>query len=204
MIQKYGLSGKLCHYSAKDGLPLIRAARAAGVAVTCEVTPHHIYYDTESITDENRRLMQMNPPLRTGDDRLAMLEALRDGTLDYLATDHAPHTLEEKADGVSGQPHLDTYAAFVTWMISEAQFTPQRIASVCCENPGRFVNPYTAPRRFGRIAPGYNAALTVLNLNRPVTIHRDNLATLCGWSPFEGTTFPGSLEAVFFNGQRLR
>lgn len=204
MIQKYGLSGKLCHYSAKDGLPLIRAARAAGVAVTCEVTPHHIYYDTESITDENRRLMQMNPPLRTADDRLAMLEALRDGTLDYLATDHAPHTLEEKADGVSGQPHLDTYAAFVTWMIAEAQFTPQRIAAVCCENPGRFVNPYTAPRRFGRIAPGYNAALTVLNLNRPVTIHRDNLATLCGWSPFEGTTFPGSLEAVFFNGQRLR
>ena len=148
--------------------------------------------------------MQMNPPLRESADRLAMLEGLRDGTLDYLATDHAPHTLEEKAGGVSGQPHLDTYGAFVTWMIAEAGFTPARIAAVCCENPGDFVNPYSAPRRFGKIAPGYNASLTVLNLTRPVTIHRDNLATKCGWSPFEGVTFPGSVEAVFIDGEQAR
>ncbi|GIS62165.1 MAG: hypothetical protein CM1200mP2_43900 [Planctomycetaceae bacterium] len=117
MIEKYGLTGKLCHYSVGEGLPLIRSARDRGLSVTCEVTPHHIYYDTSVITDENRGMMQMNPPLRAGDDRLAMLEGLRDGTLDYLATDHAPHTLEEKATGVSGQPHLDTYGAFVSWML---------------------------------------------------------------------------------------
>jgi dihydroorotase len=204
MIEKYGLTGKLCHYSVGEGLTLIRSARDRGLPVTCEVTPHHIYYDTSVITDQNRGLMQMNPPLRAGDDRLAMLEGLRDGTLDYLATDHAPHTLEEKATGVSGQPHLDTYAAFVSWMIVEAGFSPERIAAVCSENPGDFVEPYTAPRRFGRIAPGYSASLTVLNLARPVTIQRDQLATKCGWSPFEGVTFPGSVEAVFVDGQRLR
>ena len=204
MIAKYELTGKLCHYSVGDGLPLIRAARQSGLPVTCEVTPHHIYYDTTVITDENRGLMQMNPPLRGGDDRLAMLEALRDGTLDYLATDHAPHTLEEKAGGVSGQPHLDTYGAFVTWMIAEAGFTPERIAAVCCENPGEFVKPYSRPRRFGRIAPGYAASLTVLNLARPLTVHRDLLATKCGWSPFEGVTFPGSVEAVFSDGEQVR
>ena len=204
MIEKYGLTGKLCHYSVGEGLPLIRSARDRGLSVTCEVTPHHIYYDTSVITDENRGMMQMNPPLRAGDDRLAMLEGLRDGTLDYLATDHAPHTLEEKATGVSGQPHLDTYGAFVSWMLVEAGFTPERIAAVCSENPGTFVEPYTAPRRFGRIAPGYSASLTVLNLARPVTIKRDLLATKCGWSPFEGVTFPGSVEAVFVDGQRRR
>lgn len=204
MIKKYELIGKLCHYSVGDGLPLIRAARQAGLPVTCEVTPHHIFYDTSQISDDNRGMMQMNPPLRSGDDRLAMLEGLRDGTLDYLATDHAPHTLEEKATGVSGQPHLDTYGAFVTWMILEAGFSPERIAAVCCENPGTFVNPYTGPRQFGWIAPGYSASLTVLNLARPVTIRNDQLATKCGWSPFEGVTFPGSVEAVVIDGQRVR
>ncbi|MCH7687937.1 MAG: amidohydrolase family protein [Planctomycetes bacterium] len=202
MIEKYNLTGKLCHYSVGEGLPLIRAARKKGLQVTCEVTPHHLYYDTSDITDENRKLMQMNPPLRSHEDQLAMLEALRDGTLDYLATDHAPHTLEEKAQGVSGQPHLDTYGAFVTWLIKEQNFRPERIAEVCSANPGRFVNPYTAPRKFGRIEPGYVASLTVLNLERPVTIRTEDLKTKCGWSPFEGITFPGSVEAVFLNGRR--
>jgi dihydroorotase len=132
-----------------------------------------------------------------------MLEALRDGTLDYLATDHAPHTLAEKARGASGQPHLDTYGAFVTWLILEQRFTPERIAAVCSANPGAFVNPYTAPKRFGHIAPGYVGSLTVLNFARPVTVRRDDLQTKCGWSPFEGVTFPGSVEAVFIDGQRL-
>lgn len=200
MIEKYDLTGKLCHYSVGEGLPLIRAARARGLKVTCEVTPHHLYFDTTHITDANRGWMQMNPPLRAPSDRAAMLAALRDGTLDYLATDHAPHTLEENARGISGQPHLDTYGAFVTWLIVEQGFTPAQVARFCCENPGDFVNPYTAPRRFGRIVPGYVASLTVLNLVRPTTVRREDLKTKCGWSPFEGVTFPGSVEAVFLNG----
>lgn len=203
MIEKYDLTGKLCHYSVGEGLPLIRAARARGLRVTCEVTPHHLYFDTTDITDANRGAMQMNPPLRGSADRLAMLAALRDGTLDYLATDHAPHTLEEKARGISGQPHLDTYGPFVTWLIREQGFTPEQVACFCCENPGNFVNPYTAPRKFGRIEPGYVASLTVLNLARPVTIRREDLKTKCGWSPFEGVAFPGSVEAVFLNGRRV-
>jgi dihydroorotase len=204
MIEKYDLTGKLCHYSVGEGLPLIRAARARGLRVTCEVTPHHLYYDTAQITDANRGLMQMNPPLRAVADRLAMLDALRDGTLDYLATDHAPHTLEEKANGISGQPHLDTYGAFATWLIANQGFRPEQVATFCSENPGRFVNPYTAPRRFGRIEPGYVASLTVLNMARPVTIRREDLQTKCGWSPFEGVTFPGSVEAVFTDGKLVR
>lgn len=203
MIEKYGLRGKLCHYSVGEGLPLIRAARAKGLQVTCEVTPHHLYYSTADITPGNRGWMQMNPPLRADADRLGMLDALRDGTLDYLATDHAPHTLEEKAKGISGQPHLDTYGAFVTWLILEQGFTAEQVARFCCSNPGEFVNPYTAPRRFGRIAPGYAASLTVLNLARPVTVRREDLKTKCGWSPFEGVTFPGSVEGVFLLGRRV-
>ncbi|MBW3543219.1 MAG: amidohydrolase family protein [Planctomycetes bacterium] len=203
MIEKHELTGKLCHYSVGEGLPLIREARRRGLPVTCEVTPHHLFFDTTVIDDANRGLMQMNPPLRAAADRQAMLDALRDGTLDYLATDHAPHTLEEKSRGVSGQPHLDTYSAFVTWLIVEHEFSPERMAEVCALNPGRFVNPYTAPKKFGRIAPGYAGSLTVLNLNRPTTIRREGLLTKCGWSPFEGVTFPGCVEAVILDGRRV-
>jgi dihydroorotase len=203
LIEKYELRGKLCHYSVREGLPLIRAARARGLPVTCEVTPHHLYFDRSAITASNRGLMQMNPPLREIEDRLAMLEAFRDGTLDYLATDHAPHTLDEKAHGVSGQPHLDTYGAFVTWLIIEQGFSPERIAAVCSANPGNFVNPYTAPKKFGLLEPGYVGSLTVLNLARPTTVRRADLQTKCGWSPFEGVTFPGSVEAVFVEGRRV-
>lgn len=201
MIEKYELIGKLCHYSVGEGLPYIKEARARGVPVTCEVTPHHLYYDVTDITDQNRGWMQMNPPLRSVEDRKAMVAALREGTLDYLATDHAPHTLEENQKGTSGQPHLDTYGPFVTWLIKEQNFTPEQVAKFCCENPGDFVNPFLTDRKYGKIEPGYTASLTILNLGRPVTIRREDMKTKCGWSPFEGVTFPGSVEALFLDGK---
>ena len=153
---------------------LIRAARARGLPVTAEVTPHHLFFDVESITPTNRPWMQMNPPLRSPADRAAMLEALRDGTADYLATDHAPHTIAEKERGISGQPHLDTCGPFVTWLLVEQGFTPERIAAICSANPGVFVNAFR-PEKYGRLAPGYVGALTVLDLRRPTTVRREDL-----------------------------
>jgi dihydroorotase len=202
MIEKYDLKGKLCHYSVGEGLPLIRRARQRGLAVTAEVTPHHVFFDTAMLTDQNRGWMQMNPPLRGPGDRAAMLEALRDGTADYLATDHAPHTLAEKERGISGQPHLDTYGGFVTWLLVEQGFTPERVASICSANPGTFVNAFRQEKH-GRLAPGYVGSLTVLDLRRPATVRREDLRTRCGWSPFEGVTFPGSVAAAFVRGRRV-
>lgn len=202
MIEKYQLRGKLCHYSVGEGLELIRDAKKRGLAVTAEVTPHHVFFDTSMLTDENRKWMQMNPPLRSPNDRIAMLEALRDGTADYLATDHAPHTIEEKKKGVSGQPHLDTYGPFVTWLLMEQKFTPERIAAICCANPGEFVNPYHPTPR-GRLLPGNIGSLTVLNLKRPITLRNDDVKTKCQWTPFADVEFPGSVEAVFVDGRRM-
>lgn len=201
LIEKHQLVGKLCHYSVGAGLALIRAAKARGLPVTAEVTPHHVFFDTAMIDAGNRPWMQMNPPLRGSTDRQAMLEALRDGTADYLATDHAPHTIDEKQQGISGQPHLDTFGPFVTWLLLEQGFSPERIAAVCAANPGAFVNPFSG-ERFGRLLPGYAGSLTVLNLRRRQTVRREELRTRCGWSPFEGRTFPGCVEAVFIRGQR--
>jgi dihydroorotase len=202
MIEKHGLTGKLCHYSVGEGLPLITAAKARGVSVTAEVTPHHVFFDTAMLSEQNRPWMQMNPPLRSTADRAAMLEALRDGTADYLATDHAPHTIAEKQRGVSGQPHLDTFGPFVTWLLVEQGFTPERVAAICSANPGTFVNAFR-PEKFGRLLPGYVGSLTVLDLRTPTLIRREDLRTRCGWSPFEGQTFPGSVAAVFIRGRRV-
>jgi dihydroorotase len=202
MIEKHRLVGKLCHYSVGEGLPLIRAAKARGLSVTAEVTPHHVFFDTGMLSDANRPWMQMNPPLRRPSDRVAMLQALRDSTADYLATDHAPHTMAEKERGVSGQPHLDTFGPFVTWLLVEQGFTPQRIAAICSANPGAFVNPYRG-EKWGRLLPGYVGSLTVLDLRRATTVRREHLRTKSGWSPFEGTTFPGSVAAVFVRGERV-
>lgn len=201
MIERYSLVGKLCHYSVGEGLPLIADAKRRGVPVTAEVTPHHLFFDTSMLDEQNRPWMQMNPPLRSPSDRTAMIDGLRNGTADYLATDHAPHTIEEKKKGVSGQPHLDTYGPFVTWLLREQGFTPERVAAICSANPGLFIAPFSA-EKYGRLLPGYVASLTVLHLNRPTQIIRDRLKTKCGWSPFEGVHFPGSVEAVFIRGKR--
>lgn len=202
MIEKHRLRGKLCHFSVGEGLSLIASAKQRGVPVTAEVTPHHVFFDTAMLNDQNRPWMQMNPPLRSPSDRRAMLESLRSGVCDYLATDHAPHTIEEKQKGVSGQPHLDTYGPFVTWLIRDQGFTPAQIAAICCANPGDFVNPFSSDR-YGRLEVGYIGSLTVLNLTRPTHVKKENLRTKCQWSPFENVTFPGSVEAVYIRGARV-
>jgi len=202
MIEKHQLTGKLCHYSVGEGLPLIRAAKAKGLPVTIEVTPQHVFFDTSMITPSNRAWLQMNPPIRSPADRAAMLEALRDGTADFLATDHAPHSIEEKLHGHSGMPQLDTYGPFVAWLLVEQKFKPERIAELCCANPGAFVAPYQS-EKFGRLLPGYVGSFTVLDRAKPTTIRREDLKTKCGWSPFEGMTFPGSVTAMWVRGEKV-
>lgn len=203
LIERYDLQGKLCHFSTGEGLKDVIAAKARGVRVTCEVTPHHLFFDDTMLNEENRAWLQMNPPLRGREDRLAMIEALRSGAIDYLATDHAPHSLEEKRKGTSGVPHLDTYSAFTTWLMAEHGFTSQQIARVCAANPGRFVQPYLPKdygKGFGRVEEGYVGSLTVLDMQTPYKVTRDSLKTKCGWSPFEGITFPGSVRYTIVGG----
>ena len=184
LIEKYDLVGKLCHYSTRDGLPLIAAAKARGVKVTCEATPHHLFFDTTMITPENRQWLQMNPPLRSKEDRIALIAALKSGLVDYVATDHAPHTLDEKIAGASGVPHLDTLGAFATWLMAEQGFSTTDIARVFAYNPGQFVReflPESLGKGFGSIEPGYVGSLTVLDPEKPYLVTRDSLKTKCGW-----------------------
>lgn len=207
LIEKYELAGKLCHYSTKGGLEKIVAARARGVRVTCEVTPHHLFFDDSMITEKNRLWLQMNPPLRSPDDRAAMIAALKKGDIDYIATDHAPHTIEEKAKGVSGVPLLDTYGAFAAWLMVEQGFSAQDIARVCAFHPGLFVReflPVGFGKGYGVIEAGYMGSLTILDMNTPYEVTRESVRTKCAWSPFEGYTLPGSVRYTVLHGKVFR
>jgi dihydroorotase len=145
----------------------------------------------------------MNPPLRAPLDRLALLAALRSGLIDYVATDHAPHTLAEKETGHSGVPHLDTLGPFATWLMAEHGFTTADIARVFAYHPAVFVQdflPASLGKGFGHVAAGFAGSLTILDPDRPYTVARESLQTKCGWSPFEGFTFPGSVRHTIHRG----
>src|SRR3989338_8340526 len=95
MIEKYSLKGKICHCSVKEGIEKIKNAKMRKLNVVAEVSPHHLYFDQVSLSNANRDSMQINPPLRTSIDRNYLIKALHDGTIDFIATDHAPHTKEQ-------------------------------------------------------------------------------------------------------------
>lgn len=219
LIEKYQLKGKLCHYSAKDGLTKIKNAKKRGVQVTCEVTPQHLYFSEEkivaTIAKDEQIYFQMNPPIRHQEDAEALLEALRAGDIDYLATDHAPHSHEEKKKGMSGLPGLDTYGPFVTWLLVEKKIDPKIIAQVVSEGPGDFFNQFLATlaqhspgfsrwgKGMGQLQAGFSASFSILNLKKSHVVKAEELKTRAQWSPFLNVTFPGCVEATFLAGKKL-
>lgn len=212
LIEKYELKGKLCHFSSQEGLNLVREARKRGASVGLEVTPQHLFFDVDHLKDMDRTRYQMNPPIRFESDRLAMLEALKRGEIEYLATDHAPHTEEEKAKGTSGLTGLDTFGGFVTWLLNEG-LDPKIIARVASENPGAFRNQFLSSWKkispalnvapVGQLKEEYRANFTVLNLKRPLTVTKELLKTKVGHSPFLGVKFPGQVEALYLGGKKV-
>lgn len=200
LIKKYKLKAKFCHFSTLAALEKVRAARKQGIEVSIEISPVHLFFDQSKITDENHGWLQMNPPLRSKEDRLAMIKALKNGEIDFLATDHAPHTKEEKQRGTSGTPELDTYGGVAAWLMAEEGFRPTDIARVASFNPGQFISQFL-DKKFGKIEPGYAASLTILDMKKPWTVRERDLKTKCAWSPFTGTTFPGSVKFTISLGK---
>lgn len=198
LSESFRIEPHICHLSTAEGLEAIRRARRAGAAVTCEVAPHHLFYDQDNASGHARPgFLQVNPPIRSRLDRIALLEALKAGEIDWIATDHAPHTIEEKEAGASGLPHLDTLGAFVWWLAEEG-VSWATIREACAERPGRFLSRYLRGR-YGRIEPGFVGSLTILRRG-PHTVRRGELATRAGWSPFEGFTFPGRAGTTIVRG----
>jgi dihydroorotase len=215
MTSKLGLRSHICHVSTARAALLIHEYNSgSSVPVTCEVTPHHIFFSVDdgrvcSATGapvEASHLLECNPPLRSEPDRRFLVEALRKGLVDVLASDHAPHTLDDKARGAPGMPHLDTMGPFAGWLIRGCGFSPMRTAEILSQNPGIILSPYLDVSQ-GTIEPGWCASLTVLDLYRTTVVEgaeirgRGALSTRCGWSPFSRIELPAEVRRTIVGGR---
>ena len=170
----------IAHTSTPEG---VDAARVG--AATCEVTPHHLFLSRDHL-DELGTFGRMNPPLRSEERRAALFERLVDGRVDVVATDHAPHTRAEKDasiwDAPSGVPGVETSLPLLLAAARDGPLTYERVRDVTSRNVARI---FDLPRK-GYVAPGYDADLTLVDLDVVEPISADDLHTNCDWTPFEG------------------
>lgn len=194
------------HVSTADELPLLRSAKRRGLDVSAEVTPQHLWFAAPEVYQRLGTLAQMNPPIRSSLHRDALRKAVRDGLFDVFGSDHAPHTLEEKArpypESPSGMPGVQTLVpALLTLGFREGLCSLERFVAMACENPARL---YRLVGK-GHVEVGYDADLTIVDLRSCRVVERGRVASKCGWSPFEGEKLLGWPVHVVVGGKvRLR
>jgi len=190
LAEATGAHYHVCHISAKESVRLVREAKARGVRVTAEVCPHHLLLCDEDIQGKDPNY-KMNPPLRGKEDREALLEGLKDGTIDMIVTDHAPHTAEEKARGIETAPFgivgLETaFPLLYTKLVETGQFTLEEILHRMTRVPAEvFGLPW------GRLEEGAPADLTVLDLETEKTVNPEEFASKGKNTPFAGWKLKG-------------
>ncbi|MFI8377526.1 dihydroorotase [Leeuwenhoekiella sp. NPDC079379] len=168
--------------------------------ITAEVCIHHLWF-SDADYEEKGTLIKWNPAVKTQADQDALWEALLDDRLDVIATDHAPHTLEEKQNvytkAPSGGPLVQHALPAMLEMYHEEKISLEKIVEKMCHNPAIL---FEVEKR-GFIKPGYFADLVMVDLNNPWTVTTDNIVYKCKWSPFEGSTFKSRITHTFVNGR---
>jgi dihydroorotase len=190
LAQETGVHYHVCHISTAESVWLVREAKRQGIRVTAEVTPHHLLLSDEDIPKTDA-IWKMNPPLRSQRDREALIEGLKDGTIDIIATDHAPHAMEEKARGMVEAPFgivgLETaFPLLYTQLVLKGILTIQELIDKMTRNPAKlFGLPY------GELAEGKPADLTVIDLEEERAIEPDRFQSKGRNTPFAGWRVKG-------------
>lgn len=170
--------------------------------ITSEVCIHHLWFSDEDYAEKGTHI-KWNPAIKTAQDKDQLLKALLENKIDVLATDHAPHTLEEKnqvyTKAPSGGPLVQHALPALLEFYHQGKIKIEDIVQKFCHNPALL---FDVDKR-GFIREGYKADLVLLNTKKPWTISKDNILYKCGWSPFEGTTFQSQVEKTFVNGKLI-
>jgi len=182
----------VCHISTKESVEIIRQAKASGVKVTCETGPHYLTLCDEDLQEDGR--WKMNPPLRSAEDREALIEGLKDGTIDVIATDHAPHSAEEKAKGLQGSAFgivgLETaFPVLYTKLVRPGRIRMERLVEALS----------TAPRRIFRL-PEAPQDIIEVDLDTPYIIDSSTFLSKGHSTPFEGMEVTGRIVKTYYNG----
>ena len=195
LVEETGVRYHLCHISTKESVDIIRKAKQSGLQVTCEVTPHHFSFSDGDIIEDSGRF-KMNPPLRGEEDRNAILTGLSDGTIDVIATDHAPHSKQEKTGGLSlsafGTVGLETaFAAANTFLVKTGIVSPERLFYLMCDKPREILNRKTAE------------GFVLLDTEWEETVDPKSFLSLGSSTPFEGQKLKGKVVMTVCNGKTI-
>jgi dihydroorotase len=200
LAEATGVHYHVCHVSTEQSVRLIRLAKQIGVRVTAEVCPHHLILSDEDIPGLDDANWKMNPPLRTPRDVQAVIEALEDGTIDMLVTDHAPHSAEEKARGVQLAPFgivgFETaFPLLYTKFVQTGQWTLGFLLQRLTADPARVFRLPT-----GRLEHGAPADITIVDLNSERTVDPGTFASKSSNTPFGGWKLSGWPVATIVDG----
>lgn len=199
LAEETGVSYHVCHVSAKESVEIIRRAKARGVDVTCETAPHYLLITEDDLEEDGR--FKMNPPIRTAEDRAALVEGLADGTVDMVATDHAPHSDEEKSRGLAGSLMgvigLEfAFPVLYTGLVATGRISLHRLVEAMSAAPlARFGLPG------GDIRDGAPADLAVFDLSREWTVRGAESASKGSSTPFEGMKVRSKNTMTILNGE---
>lgn len=198
LAEQTGCRYHVCHISTKESVALIRDAKRSGVRITCETGPHYLTMCDADLREEGR--FKMNPPIRSAADRDALIEGAQDGTIDVIATDHAPHTAEEKSRGLAGSAMgvvgLETsFAVIYTKLVMAGIISPERMIELMAEAPRRI---FTLG---GGLAAGEKADIAVFDLDNEFTVDPATFLSKGRSTPFEGWRLHGQTILTLVDGR---
>ncbi len=198
IAERLGCRYHVCHISTKETVQLVREAKARGVKVTCETGPHYLIFTDMDLEEDAR--WKMNPPLRSAEDRAALVEGIKDGTIDMIATDHAPHSVEEKSRGLKdsamGIVGLETaFAALNTHLVRKGVITMERLVELMSLNP----------RKVFRIAGGLNegdrADVVLVDTEKEWRVDSEKFYSMGKISMFDGREMVGDVVMTLHRGE---
>jgi len=203
LAKKHGSRLHILHISTAKELELFDGEKPLKEKkITAEACVHHLWF-TDADYKTKGNFIKWNPAVKTANDRMNIREALNNGKIDVIATDHAPHTLEEKsqkyAKAPSGGPLVQHSMVAMLELVREGVLTIERMVQLMSHNVAEL---FQVEKR-GFIREGYFADLVLVDLNSPWTVDKSNIAYKCGWSPFEGLTFHSKIEKTFVNGHMV-
>ena len=200
LSQQEGCRYHVCHISTRESVDIIRGAKQKCAHISCETAPHYLVLCDENLQEDGR--FKMNPPLRAKEDKAALIEGIKDGTIEVIATDHAPHTAEEKSRGLKGSMMgivgIETsFAICYTHLVRKGVITIEKLIQLMSENPRRIF------RLGGAMRVGERADIAVFDITKPYTIDPNEFLSMGKATPFEGEEVYGCCMLTLFGGEKV-